>query len=125
MIYTIHTMYMTLFQLTSVLFAIFMAYVVRVHSQRAHITRTEASLWYSLWSMFALLAIFPNLLIDISNYFYFDRVFDLLLVGALMVLSFLVVRSYFKYKELQIKIEQLVREIALQTHQSKTTSSRK
>lgn len=116
-------MYMTLFQLTAVLFAIFMAYVVRVHSRTSHITKTEATLWYSLWLVFALLAVFPDLLIDISDYFYFDRVFDLLLVGALMVLSFLVVRSYFKYKELQIKIEELVRKIALQSNKSKTISS--
>jgi len=104
---------MTLFQFTAVLFAIFMAYVVRVHQQRSRLSRLEASFWYSLWFLFGVLAIFPDLLLGISDYFYFDRVFDLLVVGALMVLSFLVVRSYFKYREIQLQLEKLVQEQAL------------
>ena len=104
---------MTLFQLTALLFALFMAYVTRVHQQRAKLSKLEAFLWYSLWIFFSILAIFPNLLIGISEYFYFDRVFDLLVVGALMLLSFLVIRSYFKYREIQVQIEKLIREQAI------------
>ncbi len=103
---------MTLFQLAAVLFATFMAYVVRVHQLRARLSTLESSFWYSLWFLFAVLAVHPNLLISISDYFYFDRVFDLLVVGAFMVLAFLVVRSYFKYRELQIRFEELVRKKA-------------
>lgn len=103
---------MTLFQLAAILFAIFMAYVVRVHQSRAKLSAFEALLWYSLWLVFAIFAFAPNLLIGISNYFYFDRVFDLLVVAAFMVLAFLVVRSYFKYRELQSNLEELVRKQA-------------
>lgn len=105
---------MTLFQIFSVLFAIFMSYVIRVHQSRARLSLFEASWWYSLWLLFAVLALFPSILIEISDYFFFERVFDLLVVGAFMVLSFLVVRSYLKYRETQVTLEKIVREQAIQ-----------
>jgi len=104
---------MTLFQVSSILFALFMSYVVRVHQQKARLTAIEASLWYSLWFLFACIAVFPHLLTGISEYFYFDRVFDLLVVGAFMVLTFIVLRSYFMYRLLLEKIEILVRDKAI------------
>lgn len=104
---------MTLFQLTSVLFALFMSYVVRVHQQKARLSAIEASMWYSLWFLFAFIAVFPHLLIGISEYFYFDRVFDLLIVGAFMVLTFIILRSYFMYRILLDKIEVIVRDKAI------------
>lgn len=104
---------MTLFQLSSILFALFMSYVVRVHTQKARISAVEASMWYSLWFLFAVIAMFPHLLTGISEYFYFDRVFDLLVVGAFMVITFIVLRSYFMYKQLLIKIETVTREISI------------
>lgn len=120
---------MTLFQLSSILFALFMSYVVRVHQQKARLSTVEASLWYSLWFVFAIIAIFPHLLTGISEYFYFDRVFDLLVVGAFMVLTFIILRSYFMYRILLDKIEVLVRDKAIaevvQKNLSKTTSSLK
>lgn len=100
---------MTLFQLSSVLFALFMSYVVRVHQQKTRVTPVEASFWYSLWFLFAIIAIFPDLLTGISEYFYFDRVFDLLVVGAFMMITFITLRSYFLYKELLIKMEKIIR----------------
>lgn len=104
---------MTLFQLASILFALFMAYVVRVHQSRARLSKLEASFWYSLWFVFVVLAILPDLLIGIADYFYFDRVFDLLIVGAFMILTFISLRSYFKYREIQRQLEELIRKQAI------------
>jgi hypothetical protein len=104
---------MTLFQILSVFFALFMSYVVRVHTQKTRISAVEASMWYSLWFLFAVIAVFPHILTGISEYFYFDRVFDLLVVGAFMVITFIVLRSYFMYRVLLGKIETLVRDKAI------------
>lgn len=103
---------MSIFQILSVLFAIFMAYVARIHYHRAILSAIEVSAWYSLWMIFAVLAIFPNLLQGISDYLYFDRVFDLLIVGSFMVLSVLVIRTYFKYREMKIILEKIIEEQA-------------
>jgi hypothetical protein len=103
-----------------------MSYVVRVHQQKARLSTIEASMWYSLWFLFAFIAVFPHLLIGISEYFYFDRVFDLLIVGAFMVLTFIILRSYFMYKVLLDKIEALARDKAIletiQKNHSKITT---
>lgn len=118
---------MTLFQISSVLFALFMAYVARIHQQKARLNMVEASFWYSLWFVFAVIAVFPQLLIGISEYFYFERVFDLLTVGAFMILSFIVIRSYFMYREILIKLEKVVRSQAisnLETPSRKTTTAK-
>lgn len=105
---------MTIFQLISLLFALFMTYVIRVHHRRSLLPTWEAFTWYSLWILFAIFAVFPDLLQGISDYLYFDRVFDLLIVGAFMVLSALVVRTYFKYREIKIILEKIVEKQALQ-----------
>jgi hypothetical protein len=116
---------MTLFQISSVLFALFMAYVTRVHHQKARLLPIEASFWYSLWFVFSVMAVFPQLLTGISQLFYFERVFDLLTVGAFMVLSFIGIRSYFLYKELCDRIEKLTRDKALQAALKKKSKSSK
>jgi hypothetical protein len=103
-----------------------MCYVVRVHQQKARLAAMEASLWYSLWFLFVCIAVFPHLLTGISEYFYFDRVFDLLVVGAFMVLTFIILRSYFMYRILLDKIEVLARDKAIletiQKNHSKITT---
>lgn len=104
---------MSFFQLSSILFALCMLYIVRIHQRKTSFSLFEVSLWYFLWIAFIVITIFPNAFIGISNLFYFDRVFDMLVVGAFMVLSFLVVKNHFKYKEIELKIDKLVRDISI------------
>ena len=110
---------MGIFQIISLFFALFMAYVVRIHYYRSILSLLEASAWYSLWFLFAVLAVFPDLLQGISDYLHFDRVFDFLIVGAFMVISVLVVRTYFKYREIKITLEKIIEEQAQQDIMSK------
>jgi hypothetical protein len=105
---------MSIFQIVSVLFALFMIYVVSIHGKKRTLTVMETSFWFSTWGFFIVIATFPAILTGISNALKFSRVFDLLLVVALMVLSCLVFFSYFKQKELMFKIENLVRKTALE-----------
>lgn len=103
---------MSIFQIAATLFALFMIYVVSIH--RRHIlNRIEVFCWYSLWVLFIIFALFPNLLLGITDTLHFSRVFDLLLVGALMVLTVIIVMSYFAQKENTRKIEEVVRKMAL------------
>lgn len=104
---------MSIFQILSSLFALFMLYVVTIHRSRSKLGRSEVYLWYVLWVVFIILALFPDLLQGITDILKFDRVFDLLVVGAFMILSMVVFLSYFNQKENQKKIEQYVRTEAL------------
>lgn len=104
---------MSIFQIISVLFALFLMYVVSIHKRKAKLSRTEVSFWYSMWAFFIIVALFPQLLIGIANELRFARVFDLLVVIALMVLTILVVINYFTQKENQKKLEIFVRKKAI------------
>ena len=104
---------MSVFQLISILFATFMMYVVRVKAKKYHLPKLETYVWYSIWGAFIILAFFPQLLLGVAGALRFTRVFDLLTVIAFMILVALVLYLYFAVKELQIRLEQLVRSEAL------------
>ncbi len=110
---------MSAFQMIAVLFGLFMLYVIHVHHRRAALTFIEVSFWFSTWSLFIVLTTFPELLSGIAGALQFSRVFDLLIVIALMVLSFVVIYSYLLQREIDLKIEELIRRQALSNHDRK------
>jgi hypothetical protein len=104
---------MTIFQIGAVLFALFMMYVVSIHLKKKTLSFTEGSFWLSTWLVFIIIAVFPHLLIGISSALRFARVFDLLVVMALMVLTVVIFMSYFAQKEATHKLEKFVRQKAI------------
>jgi hypothetical protein len=96
---------MSIFQIAATLFALFMLYVVTIHRRKAALSSMEIGFWYSTWIIFIIIAIFPNLLLGISGALKFARVFDLLVVGALMILTVVLISSYLKQRELTKKLE--------------------
>lgn len=104
---------MTFFQISAILFALFMLYVVSIHGKKRTLSPTEISFWVTTWLFFMVMAAFPNLLLGIAHTMRFARVFDLLLVVALMVLTVVVFYGYFAQKELIQKLERLTRDLAI------------
>jgi hypothetical protein len=104
---------MSIFQIGATLFALFMIYWVRSNQKRSNLSIVEASLWYSIWSIFIVLALFPNLLLGIVSALHFARVFDLLIVLTFMILVILIFYIYVKNKKLEKKLEELVRKITI------------
>jgi hypothetical protein len=111
---------MTIFQLVALLFALFMMYVVSIHYKKKTLSLMEVSWWYSIWFIFVVISLFPNLLLGVVHALNFARVFDLLVVAALMVLSILVFVNYFAQKEANRKLEKYVRQDAIRSAQLKT-----
>jgi hypothetical protein len=108
---------MSIFQILALLFALMMMYVVNIHRKKARLSLLEVSFWMSTWFVFIVIAIFPNLLTGIAGILNFSRVFDLLVVIAFMVVSWLVFRSYLIEKENTRKIDELVRKQAILRHE--------
>ena len=104
---------MSIFQIGATLFALFMIYWVRSNQKRANLSMTESLVWYSVWFIFIILALFPNLLSGIVSVLHFARVFDLLVVLAFMILVILNFYIYLKNKKLEKNLETLVRKITL------------
>lgn len=110
---------MSIFQIIAVLFAFFMLYVTRTHLLKLRFSRFEAFFWYSLWGVFMVAAVFPDLLKSVAQLLHFTRVFDLLLVGALMVLTTVVILSYFHQRETAQKWEEFIRRRAIEATKRK------
>lgn len=104
---------MSIFQIIAILFALFMVYTVTIHRKKKTLSVMEASFWSSIWILFIVIAIFPNLLLSIANWLHFSRVFDLLIVIALMILSAVTFSNYFINKKLHSKLEVVVRSLAI------------
>jgi len=90
-----------------------MLYVVNIHRRKLHLSRTEQVGWYSLWIGFVIISLFPGVLLGVTDLISFSRVFDLLIVAALMVLTTLVVTNYFLQRDNSRKLEQIIRQFAL------------
>ncbi len=104
---------MTTFQLLAALFGLFMFYIINIHRKKSQLTPLEVNFWYSIWSIFIIISLFPNLLLGISVKLNFTRVFDLLVVGGMMILTIIVIMNYFQQKENNQKLQKFVRQQAI------------
>ena len=116
---------MSVFQVGAILFALFMMYVTWIHGKKKTIGINETSFWFSTWLFFIFIAAFPHLLNGISWALHFSRVFDLLIVLALMVITVLVFLGYFAQKELRQKLEVSVRSVAIREVSKETAVARR
>lgn len=113
---------MSFFQISAILFALFMMYVIGIHRRKSALSKIEVSFWYSLWGVFVVIAIFPHWLLGLAGILNFGRVFDLLTVIAFMILSLLVFSTYLSQKDTKTKIEKLIRDLA---HQERLKNDQK
>lgn len=104
---------MRLLQIVSVLFGLFMMYTVRIHHRKQHIDSMEYGIWMGLWGVFIFLAIFPQTVNGVVQTLNIARVFDLLVIIALMIVVFLTFLNRIEQKRMDKKLEQLVRKKAI------------
>ena len=110
---------MSIFQIAAILFALIMIYIIDIHKKTATITAVELWIWRSLWIIFIILALFPESLLGIVHLLQFTRVFDLLVIIAFMVLTFLVIVVYLKQREISKQLETSIRQEAIDTYLQK------
>ena len=104
---------MSIFQVFSTLFALFMLYILNIHYRKRVLSTLESNIWRLVWVVFILISLFPTTLLGITDLLHFARVFDLLVVAAFMILTTLVISVYFSQKELLHRIEHLFRDHAI------------
>lgn len=115
---------MTLFQILAALFGLWMIYEVFIYSKKKVISPLETSLWVGLWALFIVISIFPNLVLGIAHTLKFARVFDLLVVAALIILTVLIFLSYFAQRENSARLEKLIRDLAIKEAKPKSGSNK-
>lgn len=104
---------MILLQAISIIFGLFMLYVVRIHWTKAHLKPFESGMWISVWLLFIFLSAFPQTVGGIAQSLHIVRIFDLLVIGSLMVIIYVTFLNRVAYKKLEKKLESIIRKNAI------------
>lgn len=100
-------------QVVAIVFALMMIYFAYLHYLRGEINGMEIFSWFLIWTITIGIVIFPQLLQTFAQTFAITRVFDLMVVGAFILVISIAYKTYIRTKKLEKKMEELVREEAL------------
>ena len=101
-------------QFLGFIFGLGMMYFTFVKFKRREINKTELLLWFSGWILLAVIALFPFALDPIIAPLNFYRRLDFFVVLGFFVLLGLGFFNYSSVKRMERKLEQVVRQEALQ-----------
>ncbi len=106
-------------QFLGVAFALAMIYFALLNYRRGELNTTEIFLWFVIWVAAIIVVVFPDFLRVFSQTFLFARLFDLLVVGALLVVVVMVSKAYLATRRMEKKLEKYVRKEALKNVKEK------
>lgn len=100
-------------QIISLAFTFGMLYFATLHYRRGELNTQEVVVWFGVW-IFAIFAIvFPDLLQTFAKQFKFARLFDMMVIGGLILVITMVSRAYISTRRMEKKLEDFVRKEAL------------
>jgi len=94
-------------------FAILMVYSLFLHWKKKDISNNLFFFWVFIFLVFVFIAVFPKILEPLLKELFLVRVMDLGMIGTFMILTYVTIENNIKIKNLETKIEKLVRRIAL------------
>lgn len=100
-------------QIIGILFSLIMVYFALLHYKKGHLNGMEISSWIIIWVLVIFVVIFPEVVRIYANSFAVSRVLDLLIAGAFVVVFIMVSSAYIRVSQLEKRIEELVRKLAL------------
>ncbi len=100
-------------QLILIAFGFFMLYVLFLHFNKKNIARKTFLVWVLIWSVFILIALFPQTLEPLLRNLFIVRVMDLGMIIAFMILTYITFENNVKMKKYEEQMEKLVRKFAL------------
>lgn len=100
-------------QLIALIFALIMIYFAYLHYRKGTINGLEILFWLIIWSGAIFIVLFPNIVKTFSETIAISRAFDLAVIGGFILVITIVVSSYMRTKNLEKKLEELVREVAI------------
>ena len=99
-------------QITGFIFALLMIYLALLHYKKGNLNGFEIVMWMIVWVTVMLAIGFPEILRTYAQTFAVSRLFDLMVVGAFIVVISLVSASYIRTKRTEKRVEDLVRKQA-------------
>ena len=99
-------------QLLAILFGLIMIYMTFLYFKRGNYGSVPFFFWLTIWLAFLVLATFPNFVYGIMDALSIQRTADFFVISALLVYSVVIFKLYVRNKELQAKIEKVVKKVA-------------
>lgn len=100
-------------QLVLLAFALLMTYSLFLHWKKKNISNKFFISWLVVFVLFVFLSLFPKLLEPLMKELFIVRVMDLGMIGTFMILTYVTIENNIKIKNLEDKIEKLVRKISI------------
>ncbi len=107
-------------QLIGIAIALVALYMSYLYFKRKDFNRFEFLFWLIIWSGFLTVIITPSSFNFLLKALKIWRLMDLIVIVSLIVIYMLTFKNYIKNKELQRKLDALIREIALRPLKSRT-----
>ena len=100
-------------QILGVLFGFFMMYYTFLQHKRKEFTIKEYSFWFVFWGIFVIITLFPQILDPVITTLNIARTLDFFIIAGFLFLTFVIFYTYTIVRKNQIKLEEVVRNIAL------------
>jgi hypothetical protein len=100
-------------QITTLAFSFVMIYFAILNYKRGELKRSEVVIWVIVWLFVIFAIIFPDLLQSFAKEFRFARLFDMMVVGGMILVIAMVSKMYIRTNRTQKKLDEFVRKEAL------------
>ena len=100
-------------QLMGIIFILIMIYLTFLYYKKSHYSAASLSLWMAVWLGALLLVLFPETLYGIMETLKIERTVDFFVISGFMFFTVLIFYLYNTVKQMQRKMERLVRKIAI------------
>ena len=101
-------------QVIGAIFGLFMIYYTYLHYKREEFTVKEFSFWAALWVFFIIVSLAPWILDPLVRKLELSRAMDLFIILGFMFLIGALLYTYILVRNMQKKIEDIVRKMALE-----------
>ena len=100
-------------QVVLLAFALLMTYSLFLHWKKKNISNKFFMAWLVIFVIFIFLALFPKSLEPLLKELFIVRLMDLGMIGTFMILTYVTIENNIKIRNLEDKIEKLVRKISV------------
>ena len=101
-------------QIIAILFVIVMIYLTFLYYKRSHYSRKSLFLWLVVWLGALVLVVFPASIYGIMETLKIERTVDFFVIAGFMFFTVIIFYLYNAVKQMQRKMEKLVREFAIE-----------
>ena len=102
-------------QILGIVFIAIMLYFTYLNYKRHNYGSRSFISWLVVWLAGLLVVLFPHTLYTLMDAVNIDRTYDLFYIGAFVILFVIVFNMYVTIKKTHAKVEELVRERAIET----------